>query len=97
MGHTLPTITGHFDRFRSNIALFRRALRRADQIALDSLLSEARQHLDRARAAWQEARSRLSRDLSEYERRVALKELRPTIHSWFGLTQAELAEVTQDT
>jgi hypothetical protein len=48
MGHTLPTITGHFDRFRSNIALFRRALRRADQIALDSLLSEARQHLPAA-------------------------------------------------
>ncbi len=48
MGHTLPTITGHFDRFRSNLALFRRALRRADQIALDSLLSEARQHLPAA-------------------------------------------------
>ncbi len=48
MGHTLPTITGHFDRFRSNLSLFRRALRRADQIALDSLLSEARQHLPAA-------------------------------------------------
>ena len=57
---------------------------------------ETRQHLDRARAAWQEAKSGLPKDLSEYERRVALKELKSTIHSWFGLTQAELAEVTQD-
>ncbi len=48
MGHTLPTITGHFDRFRSNLSAFRRALRRSDQIALDALLSDAKQHLPAA-------------------------------------------------
>lgn len=48
MGHTLPTITGHFDRFRANLSEFRRALRRTDQIALDALLGEAKQHLPAA-------------------------------------------------
>ncbi|MEX1071125.1 MAG: hypothetical protein WEC37_00720 [Anaerolineales bacterium] len=45
MGHTLATITGHFDRFRGQLSDFRRALRRTDQIAFDALLDEARQHL----------------------------------------------------
>lgn len=44
MGHTLPTITGHFDRFQAHLAAFRRALRRSDQLALDALLGEAKQH-----------------------------------------------------
>ena len=44
MGHTLPTITGHYDRFKSHLTAFRRALRRSDQQALDALLGEAKQH-----------------------------------------------------
>jgi len=56
---------------------------------------EARRHLDRAKSAWQEATAGLPEDLTEYERTVALKELKSTIRSWFGLTDSELAEVTQ--
>ncbi len=48
MGHTLATITNHFDRFISHLTLFRRALRKSDQLAFDQLLSEARQHLPAA-------------------------------------------------
>jgi hypothetical protein len=48
MGHTLPTITGQFDTFRSHLSDFRRALRKADQQVFDSLLAEARQHLPAA-------------------------------------------------
>lgn len=48
MGHTLATITNHFDRFRSQLSLFRRALRKTDQLVLDELLNEARQHLPAA-------------------------------------------------
>ncbi|MDA1329639.1 MAG: hypothetical protein DWG76_01755 [Chloroflexi bacterium] len=44
MGHTLPTITGHFDRFLTHLSAFRRALRRSDQLSLDTLLGEAKQH-----------------------------------------------------
>lgn len=48
MGHTLPTITGHFDRFLANVGAFRRALRKSDQLALDDLLGEVKQHLPAA-------------------------------------------------
>ena len=48
MGHTLPTITGHFARFHSQVGSFRRALRRTDQLALDELLGEMKQHLPAA-------------------------------------------------
>jgi trans-2-enoyl-CoA reductase len=48
MGHTLPTITQSFQRFRSNLSVFRRALRKSDQIAFDTLLNQANQHLPAA-------------------------------------------------
>ena len=48
MGHTLATSTRHFDRFLGHLSDFRRALRKADQQALDDLLSETRQHLPAA-------------------------------------------------
>lgn len=48
MGHTLPTITGHYDRFRSQLSDFRRVLRKSDQLAFDALLEETRQHLPAA-------------------------------------------------
>lgn len=48
MGHTLVTITHHYERFLAHLSAFRRALRKSDQQALDVLLSEARQHLPAA-------------------------------------------------
>jgi hypothetical protein len=45
MGHTLSTVTQNYQRFLSYIKPFRRALRKSDQIAFDSLLDEANQHL----------------------------------------------------
>jgi|SRR3990172_7700739 hypothetical protein len=48
MGHTLPTITGHHQKFESNLTAFRRALRKSDQIAFDSLMQEIKQHLPAA-------------------------------------------------
>lgn len=48
MGHTLPTITGHYDRFRSQLSDFRRVLRKSDQIAFDAMLDQVRQHLPAA-------------------------------------------------
>jgi hypothetical protein len=45
MGRTLPSITQGFLQEQESFARFRRALRRSDQIALDSLFACARQHL----------------------------------------------------
>jgi hypothetical protein len=48
MGHTLSTVTQSYHRFISYVKPFRRALRKSDQQALDSLLDEASQHLPAA-------------------------------------------------
>lgn len=48
MGHTLPTVTQNYHRFLAYIKPFRRALRKSDQLALDTLLDEANQHLPAA-------------------------------------------------
>jgi len=45
MGRTLPTITDQFIREQRSFERFRRALRRSDQDALDSLFVAARRHL----------------------------------------------------
>ena len=45
MGRTLPSITQSFQEEQLAFARFRRALRRADQMALDELFVAARQHL----------------------------------------------------
>jgi hypothetical protein len=45
MGRTLPSITNAFLQEQQSLARFRRALRRADQQALDELLAAARHHL----------------------------------------------------
>ncbi|MEX2144286.1 MAG: hypothetical protein WD740_06800 [Anaerolineales bacterium] len=45
MGHTLSTVTQSYHQFLSYVKPFRRALRKADQLALDALLDEANQHL----------------------------------------------------
>jgi hypothetical protein len=45
MGRTLPTITDQFIREQRSFDRFRRALRRNDQDALDSLFAAARLHL----------------------------------------------------
>lgn len=48
MGHTLSTVTQGYHRFLSYLQPFRRALRKSDQLALDSLLDEGNQHLPAA-------------------------------------------------
>lgn len=45
MGRTIPSITQVFMQEEQSLSRFRRALRRSDQLALDELLSLARQHL----------------------------------------------------
>ena len=48
MGHTLTTVTQNYQRFLAYVTPFRRALRKSDQLALDTLLDEANQHLPAA-------------------------------------------------
>ena len=48
MGRTLPSITQVFMQEESALRKYRRALRRADQRALDELLNFAHQHLAEA-------------------------------------------------
>ena len=48
MGRTLPSITQAYMQEQAAFARFRRALRRADQLALDDLFAAARQHLSAA-------------------------------------------------
>ena len=45
MGRTLPTTTQILLQEQTAFARFRRALRRADQLALDDLFASAHQHL----------------------------------------------------
>jgi aryl-alcohol dehydrogenase-like predicted oxidoreductase len=45
MGRTIPSITQVFGEEQNAFSRFRRALRRADQQALDELFASARQHL----------------------------------------------------
>jgi hypothetical protein len=51
MGRTLPSATVVFLQEEQAFARFRRALRRADQLALDDLFVSARQHLAAAQYA----------------------------------------------
>jgi hypothetical protein len=51
MGRTLPSATVVFLQEEAAFARFRRALRRADQLALDDLFTSARQHLAAAQYA----------------------------------------------
>ena len=51
MGRTLPSATQVFLQEEAAFARFRRALRRSDQLALDDLLTSARQHLAAAQYA----------------------------------------------
>jgi hypothetical protein len=51
MGRTLPSATQVFIQEEQAFARFRRALRRADQAALDDLFASARQHLAAAQYA----------------------------------------------
>lgn len=57
---------------------------------------EVKSQLDRARQAWDKAVSSLPSDLSKYERRVAIEELRETLENWFGLDQSQLRIITGD-
>lgn len=45
MGRTVPTASLLIQQEEQSFARFRRALRRADQLALDDLFNAARQHL----------------------------------------------------
>ena len=51
MGRTLPSATVVFMQEEAAFGRFRRALRRADQLALDDLFTSARQHLAAAQYA----------------------------------------------
>jgi Lon protease-like protein len=44
MGRTLPSATQYFNQEQDSFSRFRRALRRADQLALDELFVAAHQH-----------------------------------------------------
>ena len=45
MGRTIPSVTQVFMQEEAAFTRFRRALRRADQLALDDLFNSARKHL----------------------------------------------------
>jgi len=51
MGRTLPTASMLIQQEEQSFANFRRALRRADQVALDDLFAAAHQHLAAAQYA----------------------------------------------
>ena len=51
MGRTTPSTTIVFQQEEASFARFRRALRRSDQLALDDIFTNARQHLAAAQYA----------------------------------------------
>jgi hypothetical protein len=52
--------------------------------------------VDMAKVAWQDAKSKLPKDLTDYERKVAVKELQETVRSWFELTDEEWKTVLDE-
>lgn len=50
--------------------------------------------LDMAKQAWQDAKGRLPTDLSAYERKIALKEAKTTIVTWFKLSDEDWKQIT---
>ena len=52
--------------------------------------------VDMAKDAWQDAKAKLPKDLTDYERKVAEKELQETVRSWFELTDDEWKTVLKD-
>ena len=63
---------------------------RAEEITGDS---EA-QRLDLAKQAWQDAKAKLPVDLSAYEKKIALKEIKTTIVTWFKLSAEDWKAIT---
>jgi uncharacterized membrane protein YebE (DUF533 family) len=52
--------------------------------------------LDLAKKAWQDAKDKLPADLSAYERKIALKEVKTTIVTWFKLSADDWKSITKD-
>jgi hypothetical protein len=52
--------------------------------------------LEMARRAWLDAKQKLPADLSAYERKVALKEVKTTIVTWFELSNDDWKLVTSE-
>jgi hypothetical protein len=64
--------------------------------AAAAVKGEAADQMDQARQAWEKAVESLPSDLSKYERRVAIKELRETLGNWFELDTSQLRIITGD-
>ncbi len=85
MGRTLPSITQVFYQEQASLVRFRRALRRSDQVALDDLFAEARQHLAAAAYAghaWPFETFLLAMLLEEHKQVLALRQ---KLEGWQGL------------
>lgn len=52
--------------------------------------------LELARKAWKDAKAKLPTDLSAYEKKIALKEIKTTIVTWFKLSSEDWKQVTSE-
>ncbi len=50
--------------------------------------------LELARQAWKDAKAKLPADLSAYEKKIALKEIKTTIVTWFKLSAEDWKSIT---
>lgn len=65
---------------------------RAQEISTES---EA-ERLELAKKAWNDAKAKLPADLSAYEKKIALKEIKTTIVTWFKLSVDDWKSITSD-
>jgi hypothetical protein len=65
---------------------------RAQEISTESNAGR----LEMARQAWQDAKHKLPADLSAYERKIALKEAKATIVTWFKLSDEDWKLITSE-
>lgn len=65
---------------------------RAREISSDS---EA-DRLELAQKAWQDATAKLSADLSAYEKKMAMKEIKTTVMTWFKLSVDDWKQITSE-
>jgi hypothetical protein len=52
--------------------------------------------LELARQAWRDALAKLPSDLSAYEKKIALKEIKTTVVTWFKLSEEDWKSITSE-
>lgn len=65
---------------------------RAQELSTESTA----ERLELAERAWKDAKAKLPADLSAYEKKIALKEIKTTVVTWFKLSVEDWKQITSE-